>query len=89
MHARILLSSVGCTSKCSCLHAHAGQSSGDLRLIDLSGSAGGSSGRLEVYYSGEWGTVCDDSFGSDDAEVACRELGYTGYTSYGQVGTLG
>jgi Scavenger receptor cysteine-rich domain len=49
------------------------QTSGDLRLVD--GAAG--VGRLEVFHSSEWGTVCNDNFGYVEAAVACAELGYS------------
>lgn len=50
-----------------------------VRLVDGHGSA--SQGRVEVFYNGSWGTVCDDNFNQSAAAVVCSHLGYERWIS--------
>ena len=57
--------------------ASSAASSGDLRLARGSHTnTSYTSGRLEIFLNGRWGTVCDDLWDSANSDVACRQLGY-------------
>ncbi|WAR10854.1 NETR-like protein, partial [Mya arenaria] len=44
--------------------------------IRLAGSDSYHEGRIEIFFNGRWGSVCDDGFGAGDAQVACHMLGF-------------
>ena len=35
-------------------------------------------GRVEVFYRGMWGKICQTEWGLDDAKVVCNQLGFQG-----------
>ena len=51
---------------------------GDLQLTSRTDNSSelSSEGRLEVCVNNAWGTICDTAFSSQDAQVACAQLGY-------------
>ena len=51
-------------------------------MIRLQGGNYSNQGRVEVYCNGQWGTICDDGFGSTDAQTICKQLGYNYYYRY-------
>ena len=59
----------------SCAHLcfNVGYSNGNVRLI---GGTTVQQGRVEIWYSNQWNTVCDDSWDITAATVVCQQLGY-------------
>jgi hypothetical protein len=58
---------------------------GDLRLVDRMDVNGWATGAVQAYINGEWGAVCSTSWDDNEANVACKQLGFAGpgYPLYG------
>ncbi len=68
------------------VYTYIGSTRGALRLVrngQTTLSQAWNSGIVQIYYNNAWGNICDDGyFGSNEADVICHQLSYTGASSY-------
>ena len=50
--------------------------------VRLTGGTSEEEGHVEVCMNEVWGSVCDNSWSSSEANVVCRQLGYSQYSEF-------
>lgn len=46
-------------------------------------------GNVEILHLGKWGAICDDEWDKKEAEVVCRQLGFSGVETVTHSGIFG
>lgn len=54
---------------------HLKKEEGAIRLV---GGNSAYEGNVEILHAGKWGSICDDEWDANEAEVVCRQLGFGG-----------
>ena len=57
--------------------------------IRLTGGSTIYEGRVEVFVNGQWGTICADGIGTNEAKTLCQSLGFGPYQSFTNGTTFG
>ncbi|CAH2321870.1 neurotrypsin-like [Pelobates cultripes] len=58
-------------------------------LVRLFGGSNAGEGLVQIYYKGDWGSVCDDGWTVLNAQVICRQLGFSGPSIVASKGEFG
>ena len=58
-------------------------------VVRLVGGPASSIGRVEVFHSGKWGTVCEDRWTINDGHVTCRMLNFSKAVQFFRGSTFG
>ncbi|EDV28344.1 uncharacterized protein TRIADDRAFT_53907 [Trichoplax adhaerens] len=70
--------------RCTCHPSYTGRNCETALVAEPARIVGGPNrytGRLEVLYNGTWGGICDYRFTKEVGQVACKQLGFKGFSS--------